>query len=66
MTGLLFIRYKFVDKRWCFMKTIKDKLKRTVKYWRISYQQASERDRLLLGAFTLIVLTYVWWAILAL
>ncbi len=47
------------------MKSIKEKVKRTVKYWRISYEQASERDRLLVGVFTLIVLAYVWWAILA-
>jgi hypothetical protein len=47
------------------MKKIKDKVKRTVKYWRISFKQASERDRLLLGAFTLMALVYVWWAMLA-
>jgi hypothetical protein len=48
------------------MRRIKEKLRRTVKYWRISYKQASERDRLLAGAFTLMVLAYVWWALLAL
>ncbi len=48
------------------MKRIKEKFKRTVKYWYISYEQASERDRLLVGVFTLIVLAYIWWALLAL
>ncbi len=48
------------------MRRIKEKVKRTVKYWRISYEQVSARDRLLVGVFTLMVLTYVWWAILAL
>ncbi len=48
------------------MKRIKEKLKRTVKYWRITYQQASERDRVLVAAFTLTVLTYLWWALLSL
>ncbi len=47
------------------MKRIKEKVKRTVKYWRVSYEQSSARERLLVGAFTLIVLAYVWWAILA-
>ncbi len=48
------------------MRRLKEKVKRTVKYWRISYKQASERDRLLVGVFALMVLTYVWWALLAL
>ena len=38
------------------MKQIEEKLKRTVKYWRISYQQASGRDRLYVGLFSLLVL----------
>jgi len=48
------------------MKRIKDKYKRIVKYWRVSYTQASQRDRLCLGVFTLMMLTYMWWAMLAL
>ncbi len=48
------------------MKRIKEKSKRILKYWRISYQQASERERLFMGVYTLMVLAYVWWAILAL
>ncbi len=43
------------------MKRIEEKFKRTVKYWRISYQQSSERDRLFIGMFTLMVLVYAWW-----
>jgi len=46
------------------MKQIKQKYERIVKYWRISYRQASGRDRLLMGVFTLMMLTYMWWAIL--
>jgi hypothetical protein len=47
------------------MKQIKQKYARILKYWRISYKQSSGRDRLILGVFTLLMLTYVWWAILA-
>jgi hypothetical protein len=46
------------------MKPIKEKLKRIMKYWRISYEQASGRDRLSMGMFTLLMLTYAWWIIL--
>ena len=46
------------------MKQIEEKLKRKMKYWRVSYMQASNRDRLLLGAFMLIFLTYAWWMML--
>ena len=42
------------------MKPIKEKIKRTVKYWRVSYQQANGRDRLLLGIYALMVLVYAW------
>jgi len=44
-----------------FMKQIEEKFKRTVKYWRISYKQASGRDRLYIGLFSLLVLVYAWW-----
>jgi hypothetical protein len=43
------------------MKRLEEKFKRTVKYWRISYKQASGRDRLYIGLFALMILTYVWW-----
>lgn len=43
------------------MKRFEEKLKRTVKYWRVSYLQASGRDRLSLGMFMLLMLVYMWW-----
>jgi len=46
------------------MKPLKEKFKRIVKYWRVSYQQASGRDRLLIGIYMLMVLVYAWWVIL--
>jgi len=46
------------------MKRLEEKLKRTVKYWRISYQQSREKDRLSMAMFTLVMLVYVWWVIL--
>jgi hypothetical protein len=42
------------------MKRIKEKFRRTVKYWRISYQQASGNDRLSLGMLTLVMVAYAW------
>ncbi|HET9590381.1 MAG TPA: hypothetical protein VFO91_16460 [Anaerolineales bacterium] len=48
------------------MKRIKEKFKRTVKYWRVSYMQASGRDRLSLGMFAFFMLAYTWWLILVL
>lgn len=48
------------------MKQIKEKLKRNMKYLRVSYQQASERDRLSLGLFALLMLIYTWWVTLVL
>jgi hypothetical protein len=48
------------------MKRPKDKFKRIVKYWRVSYRQASGRERLSVGMFALVMLTYVWWAFLVL
>lgn len=44
------------------MKRIEEKLKRKVKFWRVSYLQASERERLSLGMFTVLILIYMWWA----
>jgi hypothetical protein len=45
------------------MKHINDKFKRTVKYWRVRYQQANDRERLHLYLFTFLLLTYAWWMI---
>ena len=46
------------------MKPIKEKLKRIVKYWCISYQQTKQRDRVSLGMFALVMIVYTWWALL--
>ena len=46
------------------MKRIKEKSKRIIKYWRITYQQASENDRLIVGLFFMVMLAYIWWAML--
>ena len=46
------------------MKRIKEKFNGTVKYWRVSYEQASGEDRLSIGMFALFMLVYAWWAIL--
>lgn len=43
------------------MKRIEEKLKRKVKYWRISFLQASGRDRVSLGMFMTLILVYMWW-----
>ena len=50
-----------VGKRDNLMKQIEEKFRRKVKYLRISYKQASGRDRLLLGLYGLLILVYVWW-----
>ncbi len=47
------------------MKQIKEKFKRTVKYWRISYQQANGEDRFFIGVL-LMILAYAWWMIVVL
>jgi hypothetical protein len=46
------------------MKRIEEKLKRKVKYWRVSYMQASGRERLSMGMFTMLMLIYMWWVAL--
>ena len=46
------------------MKQIEEKLKRKVKYWRIGFKQASERERLYLGLYGVLILVYTWWYIL--
>ena len=48
------------------MKPKKEKLKRVVKYWRVRYMQASRQERLSAAMFIVVMLTYVWWAILVL
>ena len=48
------------------IKRPKEKFRRIVKYLRVSYQQASGRERLSVGMFVLMMLTYLWWAILVL
>jgi len=48
------------------MKRIREKLNRTVKYWRVRYKQASGRDRLFMGMWSLVVLVYAWWVLLVL
>ncbi len=46
------------------MNRTKEKFKRIVKYWRVSYQQAGGRERLNIGMFAVIMLVYTWWVIL--
>ena len=48
------------------MKQIEEKFKRKVKFWRVSFQQASGRDRLYLGLYGLLILIYAWWYMLTL
>ena len=48
------------------MKQIEEKLKRKMKYLRVSYKQASGRDRLSLGFYSLLILVYLWWYFLVL
>ena len=60
---------KFRSLKWAkglhSMKRIEDKVKRKVKYFYVSYKQASERERLYIGMFAVLIITYVWWTILA-
>ena len=48
------------------MKQIEEKLKRKMKYLRVSYHQASGRDRLYLGLYSVLILVYLWWYVLVL
>ena len=43
------------------MKQIKEKVRRKVKYLAISYKQTSDKDRLALKMFGIMMLVYVWW-----
>ena len=46
------------------MKQIKEKFRRKVKYWRVTYKQADQQERLSLGMFALAMLVYAWWVML--
>lgn len=48
------------------MKKIREKFKRTVKYVRVSYKQASLNERMLMGMGALVMLVYAWWVVLVL
>ena len=45
-------------------KRINEKLKRTMKYWRVRYQQSNERERLNLYLAGFVVLCYAWWLLI--
>ena len=47
------------------LKQIKEKFKRTVKYWRVSYVQENRRNPLNFGLFGLMLLIYMWWVALS-
>ena len=46
------------------MKQLKEKLKRRMKYLRVSYQQTRGRERLNLFMFAMLMLIYAWWAMM--
>ena len=48
------------------MKPIKEKLRRIIKYWCISYQQTRERDRVSIAMFAVMMIIYTWWVFLVL
>jgi hypothetical protein len=48
------------------MKQIEEKFKRKMKYLRVSYQQASGRERLYLGLYGISILAITWWYLLVL
>ena len=53
--------------RWLsVMKRIKEKFRRTVKYLRVSYKQASLDERMLMGMGALVMLVYAWWVVVVL
>ena len=51
--------FTFMDK-----KRINEKFKRTMKYWRVRYQQSTERERMHLYLFAFLVLSYTWWMLM--
>ena len=46
------------------MKQLKEKLKRRMKYLRVSYQQTRGQERLSIFLFVLMMFIYAWWALL--
>jgi hypothetical protein len=48
------------------MEQKKNKFRRVVKYWRVRYLQASQQERLSAALFIVVMLTYIWWAVLTL
>jgi hypothetical protein len=61
---LIFLSFNASDKGVCFMKQIKEKSRRIVKYWRIRYQQANGKERMFAGLYVLAMLAYAWWAMM--
>ena len=47
-------------------KKLNDKFKRSIKYWRVRYQQSTQRERLNLTLVAFLALTYVWWMLMVL
>ena len=47
-------------------KRIYEKFKRTMKYWRVRYQQTNERERLNLHLLVFLVFSYAWWVLIVL
>ena len=47
------------------MKRISEKFRRKVKYLRVSYQQASVKDRFNLALFAVLMVAYAWWVSIA-
>ena len=53
--------FNIIDK-----KRLNEKFKRTIKYWRVRYQQTSARDRLNLSLFAFLMIAYTWWMFMVL
>jgi hypothetical protein len=51
--------FTFFDK-----KRLHEKFKRTMKYWRVRYQQSNERERLNLYLLVFLMLSYTWWILM--
>jgi len=60
-----FLRFRLMDQKgYEFMRQLKDKSKRLIKYWRVRYRQASGNERVFAGMFVMMLLVYTWWTIL--
>lgn len=46
------------------MKQKKEKIRRVLKYWRVMYMQAGRQERLSMAMFIVVILMYLWWAML--